>query len=99
MTIHRTLEKSLNRWKEISGLDFALIAPDGKEYVNTGSRKLPSSQNLEEFLSQTAISKASGNLHYFKIYQQEELSCLLLVWGKGVSSHTIGELADRKSVV
>ena len=55
MTIHRTLEKSLNRWKEISGLDFALIAPDGKEYVNTGSRKLPSSQNLEEFLSQTAI--------------------------------------------
>ena len=93
LTIHRTLEKSLNRWKEISGLDFALITPDGKEYANTGSRKLPSSQKLEEFLSQTAISKASGNLHYFKIYQEEELSCLLLVWGKGVSSHTIGELA------
>lgn len=93
MTIHRTLEKSLNRWKEISGLDFALLAPDGKEYVNTGSKKLPSCQNLEEFLAQPAISKASGHLHYFKVYQDEEIHYLLLVWGKGISSHTIGELA------
>lgn len=93
MTIHRTLEKSLNKWKEISGLDFALLGPDGKEYVNTGSKKIPSSQNLEDFLSQAAISKASGSLHYFKIYQQEDIVYLLLVWGKGVSSHTIGELA------
>lgn len=93
MTIHRTLEKSLNRWKDISGLDFALLTPDGKECVNTGFRILPTRRNLEEFLEQEAVSKASGNLHYFKAYQQEKVIYLLLVWGKGVSSHTIGELA------
>lgn len=93
MTVQRTLEKSLLKWKEISGLDFALLAPDGKEYINTGSRKLPSSQSLEEFLLQAAVSKASGSLHYFKVYQEEEIIYLLLVWGKGTASHTIGELA------
>lgn len=93
MTIQRTLEKSLFKWKKISGLDFALLTPDGKESVNTGAKKLPSGKSLEEFLSQAAVSKASGALHYFKIYQGEDILYLLLVWGKGVAAHTIGELA------
>lgn len=93
MTIHHSLERSLYRWKDISGLDFALLTPEGREYVNTGSRKLPAGQKLEEFREQAAVSKAVGNLHYFKVFYQEEIVYLLLVWGKGVSSHTIGELA------
>lgn len=93
MAIHRSLERSLYRWKDISRLDFALLSPEGKEYINTGSRKLPASQKLEEFREQAAVSKAVGSLHYYKVLYQEEIAYLLLVWGKGVSSHTIGELA------
>ena len=92
-TLNNTLERSLYRWKDISGLDFALLTPEGKGYVNTGPRKLPADKKLEEFLEQAAISKAVGDLHYFKVFYQEEIIYLLLVWGKGVSSHTIGEMA------
>ncbi len=93
MTVHHSFEKCLHKWKEICGLDFALLTPEGKEIVNTGSKKLPSDEKLTEFLKQDAVSKAAGSLHYFKVCQQEELTGLLLVWGKGVSAHTIGELA------
>jgi len=93
LTVHHSFEKSLHKWKEICGLDFALLTPEGKEIVNTGAKKLPSEAKLTEFLEQKAVSKAAGSLHYFKIRFQEELSGLLLVWGKGVSAHTIGELA------
>ncbi len=93
MTVHHSFEKSLYKWKDISGLNVALLTPEGKEIVNTGSKKLPVREKLEEFLEQDAVSKAAGTLHYFKVCHQEELIGLLLVWGKGVSSHTIGELA------
>lgn len=93
MTVHHSFEKSLHKWKTVCGLDFALLTPQGKEIVNTGSKKLPSNAKLAEFLEQEAVSKAAGNLHYFKVWFQEELSGLLLVWGKDIFAHTIGELA------
>lgn len=93
LTIHHSLERSLQRWKEISGLDFALLTPEGEVCVDTGQKKLPDRQKQEAFLEQAAVSKAVGNLHYFKAFRQEEVIYLLLVWGKGISAHTIGELA------
>ncbi len=93
LTAHHSIEKSLHKWKEISGLDFALLTPQGKESVNTGARKLPASQKLKEFLEQPAVSKAVRDLHYFKVYQQDSVIYVLLVWGKDISAHTIGELA------
>ena len=93
LTIDHSLERSLQRWKEISGLDFALLTPEGEACVDTGGKKLPDRQKQEAFLEQAAVSKAVGNLHYFKVFRQEEVIYLLIVWGKGVSAHTIGELA------
>lgn len=93
MTAYHSIKKSLHKWKEISGLDFALLTLEGKELVNTGARKLPTIQKQKEFLEQPAVSKAAGELHYFKVCWQDSAGYLLLVWGKGVSAHTIGELA------
>lgn len=93
MNQKQLLSKILKEWAEISKMDFCLLTPEGKLYLSTCEKALPSAKSIQNFLEQDAIAKAGTALHYYKIIYSDELVFILLLWGKGVQAHTIGELA------
>ena len=94
LNLYQILQKVLNDWSEISRLDFCLLTPDLEVYLSTTDRKLPARQKMESFLEDDfMVSLVRCSLHLYKIYSGDTLAYLLIVWGGGTSSHTIGELA------
>lgn len=93
MNLKQLLGQTLQEWREISGLDFCLLQSNGEEYLPASSHPSPSKDKIETFLSQDAVAKASASVHYYKIFKQQDLIYILIVWGKGTQAHTIGELA------
>lgn len=93
MSIQRTLQKCLDDWKRISGLDFCLLDLNGRIYSSTCQRHLPAQSKLEEFHSASALCMANSGCCLYKIQDKEEFAYTLIVWGNGESVPTIGELA------
>ena len=93
MKLQQILQKCLEDWKNISGLDFCLLNEDNSIFVSTCDRKLPSASRLEEFRQGTALCISNTNCFLYKILEDTTLLYLLLVWGQAYSAPTIGELA------
>ena len=49
MKIQQTIQKSLDDWNRISGLDFCILDENDQIYISTGDRRLPSSEKLAQF--------------------------------------------------
>ncbi len=60
MSIQTTLQKYMDDWKAISGLDFCLLTEANEIFVTTCSRKLPSETKLEEFRAGNALIMANA---------------------------------------
>lgn len=93
MSIQRTLQKYMEDWKNISGLDFCLLNNDNEVFVTTCSRALPSETKLEEFRCGNALVMANASRCLYKVMYKEKFAYLLIVWGSGESVPTIGQLA------
>ena len=93
MSIQRTLQKCLDDWTKISGLDFCLLNADGSVYCSACSRQLPSPSRLEDFLGSSALCMANSDCCLYKVQEKGDLAYILIVWGSGESVPTIGELA------
>ena len=93
MSLQRTLQKYMDDWKNISGLDFCLLTSENEIFISTCSRALPSETKLEEFRSGNALIMANASRCLCKIMHKEELAYVLIVWGCGESVSTISQLA------
>ena len=93
MSIQTTLQKYMDDWKAISGLDFCLLTETNEIFVTTCSRKLPSETRLEEFRAGNALIMANTSRCLYKIIYKDRLTHVLIVWGSGESVPTIGQLA------
>lgn len=93
MKLQQILQKCLEDWKNISGLDFCLLNENDTVFVSTCDRKLPASAKLEEFREGKALCVSNTNCFFYKIMEDSSLLYILLVWGTGESVPTIGELA------
>lgn len=93
MSIQTTLQKYMDDWKAISGLDFCLLTETNEIFVTTCSRKLPSETRLEEFRTGNALIMANTSRCLYKIIYKDRLTHVLIVWGSGESVPTIGQLA------
>lgn len=93
MSIQRTLQKCLDDWTKISGLDFCLLNADGSIYCSACSRQLPSLPRLEDFLGSSALCMANSDCCLYKVQEKGDFVYILIVWGSGESVPTIGELA------
>ena len=93
MNLKQLLKKTLKEWADISGLDFCLFDSNGKLFLPAESHTAPTADKIEAFLEEEACAKATDSIHYYKIILGNELFYVLVVWGKGTQSHTIGELA------
>lgn len=93
MALQQIIEKCLEEWKEISQLDFCLLDSDNQIFAATCDGQLPSAETLQRFREDPALSLSEDSCQLYKISENGELLYLLLVWGKGASVHTIGELA------
>ena len=93
MSIQRTLQKCMEDWKQISGLDFCLLAEDDSVFVTTCQKRLPAQSKLKEFRDSAALCTANNSYCLFKVMEKEELLYVLVVWGSDASVSTIGELA------
>ena len=80
-------------WKQISGLDFCLLSEDNSVFVATGERRIPSAGKLEDFRNGDALCTANASCCLYKVMDRDELLYILIVWGSGESTSTIGELA------
>ena len=92
MKIQQTLQKSLEDWNRISGLDFCILDENNQIYITTCDKKLPSVEKLTQFREDTALCISN---HSCSLYKLDNVSgnMLLIVWGFGDSASTIGELA------
>lgn len=93
MSMQRTLQKYLDDWKSISGLDFCLLNAENEIFVTTAARPLPSAARLEEFRSGNALAMANASRCLYKVFHKEKERYLLVVWGSGETTSTIGQLA------
>ena len=93
MKIQQILQKCLADWKNISQLDFCLIDSDNNVFVSTCARKLPAQKKLEEFRQSNALCVSNTSCCLYKLTEIQTDSYLLIVWGKGETASTIGELA------
>ncbi len=93
MSIQRNLQKCMEDWKQISGLDFCLLSEDNSVFVATGERRIPSAGKLEDFRNGDALCTANASCCLYKVMDRDELLYILIVWGIGESTSTIGELA------
>lgn len=93
ISIQRNLQKCMEDWKQISGLDFCLLSEDNSVFVATGERRIPSAGKLEDFRNGDALCTANASCCLYKVMDRDELLYILIVWGSGESTSTIGELA------
>ena len=93
MSIQRNLQKCMEDWKQISGLDFCLLSEDNSVFVATCERRIPSAGKLEDFRNGDALCTANASCCLYKVMDRDELLYILIVWGSGESTSTIGELA------
>lgn len=93
ISIQRNLQKCMEDWKQISGLDFCLLSEDNSVFVATGERRIPSAGKLEDFRNGDALCTANASCCLYKVMDRDELLYILIVWGSGESISTIGELA------
>lgn len=93
ISIQRNLQKCMEDWKQISGLDFCLLSEDNSVFVATGERRIPSAGKLEDFRNGDALCTANASCCLYKVMDCDELLYILIVWGSGESTSTIGELA------
>lgn len=93
ISIQRNLQKCMEDWKQISGLDFCLLSEDNSVFVATGERRIPSADKLEDFRNGDALCTANASCCLYKVMDRDELLYILIVWGSGESTSTIGELA------
>ena len=93
ISIQRNLQKCMEDWKQISGLDFCLLSEDNSVFVATGERRIPSAGKLEDFRNGDALCTANASCCLYKVMDRDDLLYILIVWGSGESTSTIGELA------
>ena len=92
MKIQQTLQKSLEDWNRISGLDFCILDENNQIYITTCDKKLPSAEKLTQFREDTALCISNRSCSLYKL-DNGSGNMLLIVWGSGDSASTIGELA------
>ena len=92
MKIQQTLQKSLEDWNRISGLDFCILDENNQIYITTCDKKLPSVEKLTQFREDTALCISNRSCSLYKL-DNGSGNMLLIVWGSGNSASTIGELA------
>ena len=93
MKIQQILQKCLSDWKNISQLDFCLLDSENRSFVSTCDRKLPAESKLNDFRENDALCVSNTSCCLYKIMENHTLSYILVVWGKGENTSTIGELA------
>ncbi|MCD8153673.1 MAG: helix-turn-helix domain-containing protein [Clostridiales bacterium] len=93
MKIKTSLQKCLEDWKGISGLDFCLLSESDEVFLSTCEKKLPSKERLTEFRESSALCVANSSCQLHKIMENQKIIYLLIVWGKRESAETIGALA------
>ena len=92
MKIQQTLQKSLEDWNRISGLDFCILDENNQIYITTCDKKLPSVEKLTQFREDAALCVSNRSCSLYKL-DNGSGDMLLIVWGSGDSASTIGELA------
>ena len=92
MKIQQTLQKSLEDWNRISGLDFCILDENNQIYITTCDKKLPSAEKLTQFREDAALCVSNRSCSLYKL-DNGSGDMLLIVWGSGDSASTIGELA------
>lgn len=93
MKIQQTIQKSLDDWNRISGLDFCILDENDQIYISTGNRRLPSSEKLAQFREDPALCISNHSCSLYKLNNAPQSNMLLIVWGSGEQASTIGELA------
>ena len=93
MKIQQTIQKSLDDWNRISGLDFCILDENDQIYISTGDRRLPSSEKLAQFREGPALCISNHSCSLYKLNNAPQSNMLLIVWGSGEQTSTIGELA------
>ena len=93
MKIQQTIQKSLDDWNRISGLDFCILDENDQIYISTGDRRLPSSEKLAPFREDPALCISNHSCSLYKLNNAPQSNMLLIVWGSGEQTSTIGELA------
>ena len=90
MKIQQILQKCLSDWKNISQLDFCLLDSENRSFVSTCDRKLPAESKLNDFRESDALCVSNTSCCLYKIMENHTLSYILVVWGKGENTSTIG---------
>lgn len=93
MKIQQTIQKSLDDWNRISGLDFCILDENDQIYISTGDRRLPSSEKLAQFREDPALCISNHSCSLYKLNNAPQSNMLLIVCGSGEQASTIGELA------
>ena len=67
MKIQQTIQKCLDDWNRISGLDFCILDENDQIYISTGDHRLPSSEKLAQFREDPALCISNRSCSLYKL--------------------------------
>ena len=93
MISNQILQSTLDGLKSITKTDFGIYDPDGKQLVSTMPGMEADRTDLAVFAQSQADSQTIGELQFFKVYDERQLTYILVADQKGNANMMIGSMA------
>ena len=91
MISNQILQNTLDGLKKITKADFGIYTPEGNQLVVTSTDVAAGREDLIGFAASQADVQSIGDLQFFKVYDEHQLSYILL--SKGSEDLMVGNLA------
>ena len=93
MISNQILQSTIDGIKAITRVDLCVMDADGKVHASTGMNSSDYENAVRVFADSMAESQVVQGCQFFKIYDEYQLEYILLVYGAGDESYTIGKMA------
>lgn len=93
MISNQILQNTINGIKDISHLELAVMDADGREVVSTASVFANAENTIPEFARSPADSQTAGPFQFFKVFDENVLDYIVVVYGNTDNSLIIGRMA------
>ena len=93
MISNQVLQNTLEGLKEISRTDFCVIDTDGKMMASTFMDAAIQAGDVQAFVNSQADSQVIRGYQYFKVFDDYQLTYILVVQGENEDAYMVGKLA------
>lgn len=93
MISNQILQNTIDGIRDISHLEIAVMDADGREVVSTAAVFEDAAQAIPDFAASPADSQTAGPFQFFKVFDENTLEYIIVVYGNTDNTLLIGRMA------